>query len=88
MKPKTKNTKCKKEQLNTKKNLLKKCEIIMSGQGFLILIGLKALVMKTSLQNIVNGYSRPHDVDGMIKLTRLQNTVLFILTFLQPIHFY
>ena len=40
------------EQPSTKKALFKRCEIKIGSQGLLLLIGLKVLVMMTSLQNL------------------------------------
>ena len=39
--------------LELKRSRQKRCEIEMGGQGLLLLIGLKFLIIMTSLQNIV-----------------------------------
>ena len=69
----------KKEQPNTKKALLKRCEIEMDIYGLLLLIGLRVLVMITILQNIyivISSTQRLLMLIGskiLIKMTRLQN---------------
>ena len=53
MKSQPKHTCCKKfAAKNLKKVMLKRCEIKMGGQGLLLLIKLKVLIMMTRPQNI------------------------------------
>ena len=61
----------------------------MGGQGLLLLIGLKLLIMMTSLQNIVilcaQGLLMLMGSKFLIKMTRPQNIVVNVL---QPGHLY
>ena len=61
----------------------------MGGQGLLLLIGLKILIIMTSLQNIVilgvQGLLMLMGSKFLIKMARLQNTVLNVL---RPGHLY
>ena len=52
----------------------------MGGQGLLLLIDIKVLVMMTSLQTWSFQMPSPPDIDGisfLIKITRPQNIVFF-----------
>ena len=56
----------------------------MDGQGLLLLIDIKVLVMMTSLQKVSFQVSSPPDVDGislLIKIIRPQNIVFLLVIF-------
>ena len=61
MKSKPKHSKCKKGAAKrANKALLKRCEIKMGGQGLLLLIELKFLIIMASLQNsVISGAQGP-----------------------------
>ena len=80
-----------KKQPSTK--LLKRCEIKMGGQGLLLLIHLKILVMMTSLQNTVivgaQGLLMSMGSKVLIKMTNLHAVhCSFYLNVLRPGYLY
>ena len=72
-----KHSKCKKEWPRTKRTCWKRFEIKMGSQGFLLLTGLKKLIIMTSLQNMVilgaQGLLMLMGSKSLIKMTRPQN---------------